>query len=361
MRNVVPVLVALMVAVPGSAATVPATGPSPATNARSIGDFVVVREWETKTPAFGILMICPTHDHGTPQEAEAKLRRLREQLSPENVATSTVWVCRINAAEGLRRFTPIVERAIVNPFVELSSAKPVSGDVIWPGIDQPLLNQCRAYRHAIGKRRALACIDLGGEDSLFGKRSQSFEETEWQVLAVVGADYKGLVWRDPAGESTRPRLLKLEADIRAEAAGLGAATPVDWGRSSGGQPVATLLSGDRLYVVVLNPAYMRVVQRAQGRVIDFPLDHPVAEGDVELSLPGGVSLTNVATLSGKPVLLSPPAGAATRFRFQVRGGGEMFVCRLTGRPDASREATTRPGPSKPARDASDPTARPPFP
>jgi hypothetical protein len=92
---------------------------------------------------------------------------------------------------------------------------------------------------------------------LFGQRQASLEEIEWQLYAVIGSGYQGVVWRNRPSDAERAgRLRRLEERLRPIAGKLAEAKAVTWVHTNGTQPMAALQGGGDLFVVVLNPEYL---------------------------------------------------------------------------------------------------------
>jgi hypothetical protein len=297
---------------------------------------ILVEEGEAASPGFGTLMICPAHAHGTLDEAEKILKnRLREKPAGR---PSSVVLCRANQVETLKRFAPLVDRVVLNPFALQERKGPEAGEVIWPGSDHPLLNQVRnLHRHA-GAKPLLALVDVRGESSLFGDRRATFEEVKWESLAVLGANYRGLVWRGLDGCAFASRVRALEATLRERASEMDAAAPVAWvSAEDRDQPVAALVAGRRLFIVLLDRDYMKPsVARADKEVYMLPLEPARRLVGVQVRPPDGVTVTTASTLSGRPVHVEG-AGAVIRVNCRVEGGGELLICDLSGTVAGTRQ------------------------
>ncbi|MGE5608217.1 MAG: hypothetical protein ACM359_03095 [Bacillota bacterium] len=299
------------------------------------GAFVTVAESQAQSAGFGMLMICPSHGHGAPDEAEAKLRLLLQNGSDQ---PATIWVCRSSQIETVIRFAPLVERVIVNPFGHFRVDRPKDSELYWPGINHPVLNGLEELRLAAGDRQLLACLDLEGEPGLFGGRSPSIEEIEWQVYAAIGTGYQGVVWRNRPDDPERASRLKgLEGRLREIAAELGAAKPVRWACSTSGQPASVLWGRGHVFVVLLNPDYvvLKSPMDPSGGV-RLALEDREQRGEVRLTLPKGQMVVSARTLSGRS-LSARMADGQTIVPYRFRGGGEIVICRLSERAPAGAD------------------------
>lgn len=283
---------------------------------------------------------CPAHMHGTADEAFEKLQGLLKEW-PKN-KPSTVWVCRANMLSTLERFAPAVDQVTINPFVHLDDESPEESALSWPGADHPVLNNLRTTREVAGETRTIAWLDLRGEPRYFDRRQAAFEEVEWMTVALVGANYQGIIWRhdayQPGSLGWEAQLRQLEAGLSGEADGLGTARPVDWITGSPGELLSAVAAHDRLYVCMLNPDYMQALPDGDG--FRFPLESEARRVDVALALPEGVDVVNARYLRGGDVPVEHH-GDQVSLSARLRGGGEIVVVeivRAAPGPTAGQEA-----------------------
>lgn len=308
------------------------------------GEFVFVDETVAGSPAFGTLLICPSHAYGTLDDAENVLKKKLADFPADR--QSTIVVCRSDQSRTVKRFASKVDRIVVNPFLTFNESElaPEADPAVWPKSEHMILRRLRQLRAEGGDSSLLAIIDLQGEKSLFGTRRPSFEEVEWQVLAAVGAGFQGIVWRPQRDNVFEGRLARLEASLNAHAKSLSTARPVPWARARDkSQPVSALRSGDRLFVVLLNPTFMNPAKRGavESSTVELPLDPQPVTVDVECDLPAGVRLGSATTLAGRAVRVEAD-GPLARIRQRLTGGGEIVVYELAGAGQAAGASTRDP-------------------
>ena len=156
--------------------------------------FRVLTLRETESQEFGLVMTCPAHAHGTPQQAMQKLKEILKDRPAG--APSAIWVCRSNLLQTLKEFAPLVDTICLNPFLFTCKNGPKPDDPIWPGLDHPFVNHLREIQANADHKDLLGGIYLTGDPQWFAKRQASFEEVRWMVFALVGAKFKGVIWRD---------------------------------------------------------------------------------------------------------------------------------------------------------------------
>lgn len=296
--------------------------------------FAIISESAVYAKSSGMLMICPAHNHGTPEEAMAKLKGLLHEC-PED-QNPTVWVCRANQIQTLAMFAPVVDQVVINPFVVFEEVGPEKNDDIWPKYNHPIINQIRQIRKVTGNdKRVLACVDLRGEPKHFSERQASFEEVQWMIFSLIGARYDGVVWRARKGNLPwQGRLRRLEDNLQSCAASLGAARAVGWAKEAEGKPISTLASKDHLYICLLNQNYMQIVEGKD--TIRLPLDPQRPKFDIVLSPPAGTHVVSGRTLSGVPLALEQ-AENTTTVNHRLSGGGEMLIFELTRHSEPEHE------------------------
>ena len=113
----------------------------------------------------------------TPEEALRKLMgKLRSRRSGD---IASIWVCRANQLQTAKMFAPEIDRMVVNPFA-VPNGRIVAdpNGRVWRNCHNPFVNQIRQLRLATEGVHLVACINLQGEPSIFGKRKASFEEID---------------------------------------------------------------------------------------------------------------------------------------------------------------------------------------
>jgi len=287
------------------------------------------------TPEQGMLMLCPAHAHGPKAEATDELIHLVSQN--RSCATTTIWVCRASQLATLREYAHRVDRVCINPFLNNSETAPQPGDLSWPGTDHPILNHLRAIHKVAPDRQLIACINIDGEKSRFGKRHSTFEETQWQILATIGSSFQGIAWRRKTDTLPyRERLDLLTANLLRHATDLAQTKPVDWVTvtTARDQPLATdqlanqpiphsaLCAKNRLFVVLLNPQYMQ--PKPSGTAVGLPLPPPVQSCVVAVRPPPGTAIVSAKRIDGIPLSIASD-GDRTLVPCRFAGGGTLIV------------------------------------
>jgi len=237
---------------------------------------------------------------------------------------STIWICRLNQLHTLRQFAPLVDRVVINPFVVKSQTGPKYGDSIWLNFDHPFINNIRQIRQNSDNKKLLGCIDLRGEPSYFGERRASLEEIKWMLYALVGGNFQGIVYRQSVPWPNRIR--QLAAGLKKYADDLGQTQSVRWLTASQGQPVSAIKSPQMLFVVLLNPEYMKFSQ--DGRNIILPLESPKCQGLLELRPPENTDIISASTISGRSLALEHN-DEGFRVKFNFVGSGEILIFSLS--------------------------------
>jgi len=140
---------------------VAAAVPAARTNRHTPAPFLLIPEQDAYGDAHGMLMICPAHKHG---EIDQALATLKQKVADHpRYRMSSIWVCRADHLDTLDRFASLVDQVFINSLYWTSSDGPERDDIVWPGLDHPLVNNVREVRrHAAGKR-LVACVNVHGE------------------------------------------------------------------------------------------------------------------------------------------------------------------------------------------------------
>jgi len=299
--------------------------------------FLLIPEQDAYTDEYGMLMICPAHKHGKIDQALATLKQKVADHPTHRM--SSIRVCRADHLNTLDTFAPLVDQVFINSLYWTSSDGPERDDIVWPGLNHPLVNNVREVRRHAAGRRLVACVNVHGEKGYFRKRRATFEEIEWMVCAVIGAGYKGIVWRyERILPPFADRLSTLEGNLKKHVDELGRATLTTDPRTAAARiPVATLRTPHGVFVVLLNPEYM---QFTDAGTVRLPLDPSVCRGNVEVTLPEGTSLKTAQRLDGTAIPVPVPISAAAhadadrartvRLPFRFAGDGEILVLSLSG-------------------------------
>ncbi len=304
---------------PGIATEIPSAPPRP---------FTVVMEDGLADQGIDLVMLCPAHLHGKPPEAMTKWLGLRAQQPDDR--TAAVWICRQNQLQTIAAYADHADCLIVNPITEISRRPPPADAALWPGADHPVLNRLRLLRKAGGQTRLLACIDLAGEKNRFSGRKASADEIRWQVLAVIGGNFQGLVWRGEPHQ--RRHFEQFERHIAQHAAQLLAARPVDWAIPPDHDFVSVLASKAKTFIVVINPQYMKSIR--PGRPVRLPLERPASSGRIELHLPDSLTPSHATTLTGQPIELTT-TGNRVNVQYRYHGPGQMIIVHTAAATDDS--------------------------
>jgi len=280
---------------------------------------------------FGTLMICPMHLHGTPENAKKELETLL--LSRGRITQpSTIYICQTEQERALQMFAPMVERIVITPYTfypaNLTAAE------VWTNSDHPFLNSLRTIRALCPGKQLVARIQPNGERLIFGERAPTFEEIQWQVFAVCGAAFQGISWR---GGMNDPKLARRIADLSdaivSMAPELSMARPVKWVNASTGVLCSALRTKSTLFVILLNPDYLKLYGSTEHRGAELPLDDRPKQSSISLSPPNKLSLVSATNLNGQEINLKQDQGKPL-VQCIFRGGGEIIIFKLQGEEDA---------------------------
>ncbi len=224
-------------------------------------------------------------------------------------------------------------------FHNISKNAPTNRDTIWPRYDNPVINQVRDVRAAVPKHKLFATgyskngVSPNTIDVIWGitrYRKPMFDELKWQLLAVIGANYDGFLWGQLSGNEKLKSLVK---GIGEHLADIGSARIVPWTQVSDDQPVSVLLSDKKLFVVLLNPAYMTL--SSDGKRIKVPISGIRRSGQLTLKIPSEYKIESGKYLSGVPVRVRREKGGV-HIDYRYSGGGELLVFSITHSPPATR-------------------------
>ena len=313
----------------GAQAAEPAS--APATNAKeqsvSTGnrDFVVEAEmpYRARLRTTGIFINALHLTKPTKEVVDS----IRTQPSPSHV---TVIVCRGPQEEAIKDFWDVSDQFIFEALFLLPDWNPPPRDtLLWPGYDHPMINYVRRIRTATQDKYVVASVPMTSRE-IWGvprERPELFEELKWMTMAVIGANYQGILWGHVRREPGWNEMLQALTDqLKAHAADLGSAVPVDWVQAPSGQPVSALASQDRLFITLLNPDFMKVSE--DKRQIAGALDPARRTGQLTLHLPPGIIVTAATTLDGSPLKIRPcKDGLICPYDFAT--GGEMVIVPIT--------------------------------
>ncbi|MFA6133462.1 MAG: hypothetical protein WC869_05550 [Phycisphaerae bacterium] len=239
----------------------------------------------------------------------------------------TVFLCRGSQDDVIGRFSLLMSQLVIYPFVKTSSNAPQPGELVWGNVDHPLVNRLRDIPRMAPSVDVYVVVHLLtlGSGGMRAMRGMLFEEVQWSVFAVVGGEYRGILWADdPNWPPWSQRLATLEAALKEQASDLGKALPVGWVSGPEKQPLSSKASEGKLFVVLLNPDVMKL---SSDNVIVEPVELPARRGEITITVPDGKRIESGRTLLGKPLDVRTE-GHVSHVTYQYSGGGEMLVFSL---------------------------------
>jgi hypothetical protein len=326
----------LLVMVLSAIAGEPASGPDPAAGPPADdGDFVVEAEmpYRAHLRATGIFINAfhltkPTKEVVDSIKAQPKRSRV------------TVIICRGAQEQMIKDFWDVSDQYIFEALFRKPEWSPPPKDtLIWPGFDHPMINYVRKIRMASSDKKAIVSVPMTCRE-VWGvprERPELFDELKWMTMAVIGANYQGILWGHVRREEEWNQMVQeLTSQLKPHAADLGAATPVDWVKAPEGQPVSALASDRKLFITLLNTDYMKV--NADRTRISGALNPGRRQGRLKLSLPAGFTADAAATLDGLPVEITQDMDGLT-CAYDFTAGGEMIIVTIK-RSDSSEPSAT---------------------
>ena len=282
-----------------------------------------------------------------PRPYQVVAQELREHPAGTTV---TLNQCQGPQDDVIRCFEGVADRLAIFVFCKTDAPGPGPEEVVWPHVDSPIVNRVRQIPRLAKTMRVYGTVPLKEDTNnhIWGREKQrppSFEEAQFMAIAVIGADYAGIVWK--GGFSNPPvadRNKAFEVAIRKHADDLGRAVAVGWVSGAPDQPITARTSGQKLFVMVLNPDYMNL---GPDGVIALPQHARSMEGDARIALPPGLTVRAGRYLMGDPIPLDTTSGTMT-VHYKFDGGGEMLIFDLEqDSPSAtagslSNEATAAP-------------------
>jgi hypothetical protein len=290
--------------------------------------FLLTAEADLNRSGTGLVMSCPAHRHGSLEEA---CRKLRETSRPPGGEPRICWVCRVRLHETLPRVAPLVDTVVVNPFLRFRQVAPALAAYPW-SVPHPVLNEICELKRLAGKTRVVGCLDLRGEESLFGERKASAEEADWMSLALVGSGYGGICWRDSAAvPAVATRFRQQVKCLREHAGALARSVPSSLATfSAPNVPLACRQGPDRIAVVLLHPDLMRTARHGG---VSLPVRLAPVEGTLSLALPARCVPSEATTLSGFPLgIARVPSKRVWTIPVRFSGGAVMVIVRTKPKP-----------------------------
>ena len=292
--------------------------------------FMLLQEGNVYGKANGMAMICPAHKYGTPQDAMKKLKGILTTWPKDKSAS--IWVCRANQVATLKMFAPMGDRIFINPFVHSGKYEPKDADIIWSGYNHPCINHIRKIIDASAMKPLIACLNVDGEPNHFKKRKASFEEIKWMMYATIGAGFKGIVWR--GNISTLPwanKLRSFECTLSQYTDELGRSKVAKCVEAPPGQPRSTLVSGDILFIILLNPQYCN---GWENNTLTLPVEDEHRQGTLTIASPLGKSIKACKTIDNRPIQLRRE-GEKILLDYEFTGGGICYVVQLENKEKAN--------------------------
>jgi len=261
-----------------------------------------------------------------------------------------VWQCRATARmqqQTARDYAPYADLYTHWAFLCTSAHKPADGELVWGEFDDPFINHLRQMRELVGTTPIVAVLlpDFGVES----RRPAILEEVQWQFIAVAGCGYRGVLWPVPYNDTAMGDEFKqIGEQIKKYGRFMAQAQAVNWAKAAEDQPISSLACDDYLFVFLLNPAYMKF--DPDGEAVSVPLDRPLCEGSVTLTLPAGLKVRRGRTLLGGNTLRVASEDGKTTIPFSFKTGGEMMIFALSGEAGlaAATQPTTKPAATQPA-------------
>ncbi len=242
------------------------------------------------------IMECPSHTFGSMKDGLEELKK-RITRKPEGSLILS-QLCISQQLESVKMYSPYLDVIGINPYVSGTDKEPDAKSLIWPGFDHPLINRIRQMRELAGDTVLLGRIGIGGEESEYiTKRSPTFEEVKWWIYAIIGADFKGVIWL--GGFDSGGRLRRMAAEIERYANDLGHAKLVSWVKTNERQSISSLCSNNRLFVVLLSADYFPKKYIGGNKKLPLPLDEKSTEVEICLSPPLGMKIETARTLGGR--------------------------------------------------------------
>jgi hypothetical protein len=236
-----------------------------------------------------------------------------------------------------REFAPYADVFSYYAFVRTSADTPPEGELLWGEFDNPFINHLRQMRKLVGTTPIVAI--LASRLGMGPDRPAVLEEMQWQFIAAAGCGYRGVVWPASYDDAVIGEdLEQIEERMKQYGHLVARAQPVNWAKTVEGQPVSSLACDNHLFVFLLNPAYLTL--GADGKTVAAPLERPLCEGVVTLTLPKGLKVRRGQTLLGGNTLRFASEDGKTAVPFSFRTGGEMMILVLSGK--AGLAATTQP-------------------
>lgn len=292
--------------------------------------FWLASEQEVLKQENGMVMKYPYYAPGvsfTPLygSKQAAMTEFKRRLSIWPNSCKTTWATRVNLYQAVRDFSPLVDRMVVNPFARLETTLPaLVPQSVFSGFEHPFLVQMQALANLGPEVKLMHCINLRGEKMRFSReRGPSFEEIKWMIIASIGSDCHGLVWRcKPESPLTARRVAQLRRNLDIMKPTLSSARPFSLASSvTASLPTTVLQSQSSILVAVLNPNYCRL--GADGSVLSpFPSNYQVFSCGFEL--PPRVAVTKAHTFDGRPLDFTQ-TGARIVLSTIIAGGADLLI------------------------------------
>lgn len=231
-----------------------------------------------------------------------------------------VFQCGGSAAihqQNLKTFGPLATLYTYWSFRNVETKKPQGGELLWPGLDHPFVNQLREMRKIATGTPLMGIINenigLGSQ-----KRQATAEEIRWQAVAILGADHRAAILS--GGADDLRNLLVPYARVFVEA------YPVDWASAADGQPLSAKAAEDVLFVFLLDRRYMKL--ESDGQTVQSPTEDPICKTSIHIALPQGLHVRRALCAGDKIVPYTASAGSVAITR-EFKGGADVLVLQLS--------------------------------
>lgn len=281
------------------------------------------------------------HLSGTGQTAQGVVDSLKSKANRPYVA---VIICRGPQEETIKTFWDVSDQYIFESlFLKPDWTPPSKDTLIWPGYDHPMINYIRRIRMASMGKPSIVSVPMTCRE-IWGiprARPELFDELRWMTMAVIGADYDGILWGHFRCEEQWSNMLNtLAGQLKTHAADLALANPVDWVKAPKGQPVSALASDKKLFITLLNTDFM-IISEDKKEIVGA-LNPGRCQGKLKLNLPPGISVKTATTLDGSLVKLTQVKGGIT-CPYDFASGGEMIIISITREgTEGTNERSTKP-------------------
>jgi len=257
--------------------------------------------------------------------SKPKMEVIESIRSADEDKKVTVIICRGDQPTAIRDYWDVSDEYIFEALFLTPERKPPAADsIIWPAYDHPMINYIRKIRHLTRGKTVLVSVPMTSRE-VWGVprgRPELFDELKWMALSVVGADFDGILWGHVRHEAEWDRrLTELTSQLVRHADDLRSASPVDWVTGPPDQPLMALANDRRLFIVLLNPDYMKVSHDRKS--VAGLLKRTGRKGKVAIETSEFV-IQDGTTLGDRPVRIIRQSDHL-QCDYDFLGGGEMLI------------------------------------